>query len=82
MNLIEKESDLTRFLEWVGPENFFFQVTVRGFRTQDENGDMQYVSDSIGQVQPAHGMGVFSRFMDRYKIMAHELYARYLSEGF
>lgn len=79
---LEKELDVPKFLKWIGKERFFFQVRVSGFRTKDENGDSEYLSDSVGCVNEKQGAGAFREFAAKYGITSNELYARYLSEGY
>jgi len=79
---IDSNGDISRILAWLGPANYFFQVRVQGFRKVDNDSDPEYISDSIGSVDPTDGAGVFRDFANDTHIMSHELYARYLTEGF
>jgi len=82
VSMLEKEVALPMLLDWIGRDQFFFQARITGFRTHDENGDSEYISDSIGSFSEQQGGGVFRDFSAKYRIMSNELYARYLSEGF
>jgi hypothetical protein len=82
MRSLNRHMQVPKLLAWLGKENFFFQIKVSGFRTNDENGDSEYISDSVGTVDPGLGAGVFKEFGYRYDISSNELYARYLSEGY
>jgi hypothetical protein len=73
---------MEKLLGLLSKEDWFFQVRVSGFRTQDANGDMEYTSDSLGSLSEKDGAGIFSEFSSRYGISSHELQARYLSEGY
>lgn len=92
--LMQKHTDLSRFLNRIGKDNFFFQVRVSGFRTKDENGDREYLTDSIGTVQRPVTLGPFADFKvydlnrpgpdgkyPEWKISDYELQARYFGNG-
>jgi hypothetical protein len=79
---LERYLELPKLLNWIGRENYFFQIKISGFRTKDENGDSEYVSDSIGTFRSKEGAGAFRDFALKYGIMANELYANYLSQGY
>ncbi len=79
---MESQLPLEKVLGVIGKQNYFYQVRVSGFRTNDSNGDTEYTSDSIGTFNETEGAGVFSDFASKYGITQHELSARYLSEGF
>jgi hypothetical protein len=82
LSMLEREMELAKLLRWIDRDDFFFQIRVSGFRTQDENGDAEYLSDSIGTFNERSGAGAFREFAAKYGIMANELYARYLSDGY
>lgn len=82
MKIFHKYLDLDKFLKWVSKDGYFFQIKVAGFRTKDENGDSEYISDSMGTFNEKEGAGAFRDFAAKYGIMAYELYARYLAEGY
>lgn len=82
VNTVHKEMELPTFLKWIGNKNYFFQIRVTGFRVNDENGDMEYLSDSVGTFNADQGGGVFKDFSAKYRILSNELYARYLSGGY
>ncbi|OFZ18943.1 MAG: hypothetical protein A2X94_13420 [Bdellovibrionales bacterium GWB1_55_8] len=81
LHALEKDLDFGKLIEWIGKDHFFFQVRVSGFRKGQENGDSEYVSGSIGMVDPAQGVGPFKEIADQTHLTTHELYARYLSEA-
>jgi hypothetical protein len=82
LRLLEKKVDLDKLLSWIGKDNYFFQIKVSGFRTHDENGDSEYISDSVGSFNQNQGGGVFRDFASKYGILSSELTARYLSDGY
>ncbi len=89
--LVNKHLDVSRFLNRIGKENFFFQVRVSGFRKGDENaqnknGETDYVTDTIGTVQtpvslgPFRDLKVYTNGQD-WQISDYELQARYFGDG-
>lgn len=82
-HLLERNTDIGYLMNWLGKENFFFQVRISGFRTRDENGDTaDYTSSTIGTYSAKDRVGVFRDFASDYEIMSSELNANYLSEGY
>jgi hypothetical protein len=89
--LVNKHLDVSRFLNRVGKENFFFQVRVSGFRKGDEsasNKDNQtdYVTDTIGTVLSPISLGPFSDLKVytngvEWNVSDYELQARYFGDG-
>ncbi len=79
---LEAAIDLPTLLNWLGKDNFYFQIKISGFRTHDENGDTTYLSDTVGSFDNKLGAGVFRDFANKYHILNSELSANYLSEGF
>jgi len=78
---LEKAIPFDRLLKWIGKDHYFFYVQLSGFRSGQDNADAEYVSSSLGTVNPKHGVGIFRQFLEKYPITAYELYGRYLSEG-
>jgi hypothetical protein len=72
----------SKVLRFVSRDHYFFWVTLNGFRKGDENGDRIYVSGSIGNFNEKKGSGVFSEYIDKYRILGYELLAGWFSEGF
>lgn len=89
--VLEKNVDLSRFLNKVGKENFFLQIKVSGFRTQDENGDSGnvddgYMPDTIGSLGKEAYLGAFRDLVvhtkgDEWRISDYELQGRYFGDG-
>lgn len=78
----EENVPFARLVKKLGEKNLFFRLNVNGFRTQDENGDQStYTSHSIGLFQDQGG-GAFQDLISRFELLSHEVYGRYLSEGF
>ncbi|MGE3758817.1 MAG: hypothetical protein AB7H97_13740, partial [Pseudobdellovibrionaceae bacterium] len=88
VKVLEENIPLKNLMDYLGAENFFFQVRVSGFRTGDESIDDKtfreesYVSSTIGTIGKGGSVGVFADFADQTKISQQEIYARYLGEGF
>ncbi len=83
MTLLIRNVDLGRLIQYIGKDNLYYQVKVSGFRTRDENGDTaDYTSSTIGTFNTALRAGAFRDFTTDYQIMASEMNASYLSEGF
>ena len=82
MRMLEKKVALPKLLTWLGKDNFFFNIKISGFRTADENGDHDYISDSVGSADQTLGSGVFSNFAAKYDILSSELTANYLGTGY
>jgi hypothetical protein len=82
MAVVQNNVELGSFMKWIGKKNLFFQVKVSGFRKNDELGDKDYISDSVGNFDDEAGAGVFKDFVMKYKILSNEVEAKYFGEGF
>lgn len=82
MTVIQNNVELGSLLKWLAPKSFFYQVKISGFRKNDELGDKDYISDSVGNFDDEAGAGVFKDFVSKYKILSNEVEAKYFSEGF
>ena len=89
---LERNLDLGRFLDWLGRDNFYFQVRISGFRNGQEDGDnnrmagqrhgdSDYLSSTIGTVDPEAGLGPLKSLIGQSGLSSYEVYARYLSEA-
>jgi hypothetical protein len=87
MDLLLKNGDFARLLNRVGEDNYYFSVSVSGFRTKDENGDQKYFTDSIGSIGRPVTLGPFAdlEVVDtnqvKWKISDFETQARYFGNG-
>ncbi len=86
MRQLETTLPLNKLLAIVGRDNYFYQVKVTGFSDVDasinnENGIVDYLSDSIGTASEQDGGGIFSDFANQTGITGYELNGRYMSEG-
>ncbi|MGE3973808.1 MAG: hypothetical protein AB7F59_04700 [Bdellovibrionales bacterium] len=86
VDLLQGQLPLYEVLKILGYENYFFQVRVNGFRKNDERmnleGGQEYFSDSLGTYSTELEQGIFGQFVKKYKILAYELFGRYLGDGF
>ncbi|OQW49388.1 MAG: hypothetical protein A4S09_11920 [Proteobacteria bacterium SG_bin7] len=82
MTVIQNNVDLGSLLKWLPPKSYFYQVKISGFRQNDELGDKDYISDTVGNFDNDAGAGVFRDFVSKYKILSNEVEAKYFSEGF
>jgi len=86
-DLILKHADFAHFLHRLGDDNYFFSVSVSGFRTKDENGDQKYFTDSIGSIGRPVTLGPFAdlEVVDtngiKWKVSDFETQARYFGNG-
>ncbi len=82
LNKLNNDLSLSQMIKWMGKENAYFQVHISGFRTHDENGDSDYFSNTVGDVDPDVVTGPLSEISDTTQISSNELEARYLSDGY
>ena len=75
------ELNADELLKVIGPENAMYQITVTGFRKNDENGDSAYLSNTIGQTNPLVGVGAFAAFAKEQSITPYETNGTYLGDG-
>lgn len=80
--ILEKNIRLPKLVEALGRDNVRLQIRVSGFRTKDEKGDSEYLSDTTGNAKQDDIQSVFSAFSEETKILSSEIRATYLSEGF
>lgn len=73
--VLEQEIPLPQLLQFLGEENYIFFVRVNGFRTGDEDGDLEYFSNTLGD--PAKNIdfanGLISMFVNKTRISPIEL---------
>ncbi len=79
---LDSHMELSDLMRWIGKDRFFYRVRISGFRTKDENGDIEYVSDSIGSRDADAGNGPFSDLSNDTGLMQSEVYGTYMSEGY
>lgn len=82
ITILESNLEFNQFIDIIGKKNYFFQITISGFRTNDENGDSQYDSHTLGEIDPIVGDGPFSELADDTELILHEVKANYLKGEF
>jgi hypothetical protein len=87
LSKLESEIDLSLLLNWVGTDQFYFQVNVSGYRkgderAQDDTGSSTYFSNTVGSINSDIRSGPIDDIARSSTIIQHELTARYLSDGF
>lgn len=82
LKYLEKHIQIPKLMNWIKKENYFFQIKVSGYRKNDENGDVEYVSDTLGTFKTKEGASPFRDFALKYGIMSNEVYANYLNLGY
>ncbi len=75
-------SDVAMMIRIAGESHSFFQASLSGFRTHDENGDSQYFSNTIGLIEQEPVGGPLSDIAAGSGISSNEIEARYLSNGY
>jgi hypothetical protein len=79
---LHRDLELSQIIRLIGKENAFFQVRVSGFRTKDENGDSEYFSNTIGDIDTETLAGPLSDIQSGSQISSNEIEGRYLSNGY
>jgi hypothetical protein len=84
VNRIERRAGLAILLRWVGRENFYFQLRVSGFRKNEETGDSEYVSDSVGGASEVEEnlAGPLRDLVAQTSLEASEVFAGSLNESY
>ena len=82
LNALEIKGGVGAIAKLLERRDWFYQIRVQGYRRGDENGDTAYLSDLLGEPQTGATVSYFQDLTDRYHLMGHEVYARYLSEGY
>lgn len=65
--------DPAKVLQIIGPENFFYTIKVAGFRTNNANGYINYVSDSVGAYDQKLGTGLIDYISKKLKVTSFEV---------
>lgn len=86
-NLLFRNFEMDKIINYVGNDNVLFLVKVSGFRKGDEaafdqEGKSEYVSDTIGKFNKNQGAGIFRDFISDYGISSYQINASFFSEGF
>ena len=68
-------------LNWLGEENFFSSIRITGFRENNHQGFLDYISDTVGTYNTVQGTGVFDRLGSFLGISPYELRAMSYTPG-
>ncbi len=68
-------------INYLGRDNIFMVVKIGGFRTNDENEDAEYMSDTIGLFDNDRGSGIFRDFAGKHGMSNYEVNASFFTEG-
>lgn len=83
VEILLKNVGVAQLLEWLGEDAFFYQVTLNGFRVDDENGDKRYLSETIGSLHPEDpdkrtgGTGALNEFFESHGFSSHTIYQQF-----
>lgn len=73
--LLDEYIPMAQLLQYLGEENFIFTVRINGFRTGDEDADLEYFSNTIGDPKENidYANGLFQMFANKTGIAPVEL---------
>ncbi|MNJ94656.1 hypothetical protein D3C87_123580 [compost metagenome] len=73
--VLDKQIPLPQMLKLLGEENYVFVVRINGFRTGDEDGDLEYFSNTLGDPRQnlEYANGLIQMFATKTRISPIEL---------
>lgn len=73
--VLEQEIPLPQLLKFLGEENYIFFVRINGFRSGDEDGDLEYFSNTLGDPRQNidYANGLIAMFANKTRISPIEL---------
>lgn len=73
--VLEKEIPLPQFLKFLGEGNYLYLVRINGFRAGDEDGDLEYFSNTLGDPSKNldYANGLIAMFANKTRISPIEL---------
>lgn len=73
--ILDEQIPLPQLLKFLGPENYIFFVRINGFRTGDEDGDLEYFSNTLGDPKQniEYANGLINMFATKTRISPIEL---------
>lgn len=73
--ILEEEIPLPQLLKFLGEENYIYFVRINGFRAGDEDGDIEYFSNTLGDPQRniEYANGLIQMFATKTRISPIEL---------
>jgi hypothetical protein len=75
LEIMEERIPLAQLLKFLGPENYLFFIRVNGFRVGDEDGDLEYYSNTIGDPTKNYDYagGLFQLYAKKTRIIPIEI---------
>ncbi|MDG0816140.1 hypothetical protein [Bdellovibrio svalbardensis] len=73
--ILDEQIPLPQLLKFLGEENYIFFVRINGFRTGDEDGDIEYFSNSLGDPKKniEYANGLINMFATKTRISPIEM---------
>ncbi len=73
--ILDEQIPLPQLLKFLGEENYVFFVRINGFRTGDEDGDIEYFSNSLGDPKKniEYANGLINMFATKTRISPIEM---------
>ncbi len=73
--ILDEQIPLPLLLKYLGEENYVFVIRINGFREGDEDGDLEYFSNSLGNPKTniEYANGLISMFANKTRISPIEL---------
>lgn len=73
--ILDEQIPMPQILNYLGEENYIFLIRINGFRAGDEDGDLEYFSNSIGDPEKdySYAGGLINLFVKKTGIMPTEL---------
>ncbi len=68
-----KKFDTVQLLEIIGAKNWFYNIRVSGFRSENSSGYVNYISDTVGKYDNRLGTGILDYIGSELKISSYEL---------
>ncbi|HWU41782.1 MAG TPA: hypothetical protein VN132_00050, partial [Bdellovibrio sp.] len=75
LSVLDEQIPLPQLLKFLGEENYIFFVRINGFRTGDEDGDIEYFSNTLGDPKQNidYANGLINMFATKTRISPIEL---------
>jgi len=73
--VLEQEIPLPQLLKFLGEDNYIFFVRINGFRSGDEDGDLEYFSNTLGDPKKniEYANGLIAMYANKTRISPIEL---------
>lgn len=73
--MLDEQIPIQQLLNYLTPENYIYLVRVNGFRTGDEDGEIQYFSNTLGDPTKniEYANGLIQMFSQKTGVTAIEL---------